>query len=204
MNAPASGGKVCLVNGSLRGQKASSAHFLNRVGKLLAARNIGTAQVSVRPRLPHGYPEEILAALNSADAVILAFPLYCYCLPGGLMRLLEEWARYAMSHPIEKRPRVYGIANCGFVLPETNTEAVGVLKHFCARLGLHWRFAIEIACGPAVVATELIDIKLRRALKSVATDIQSGSTGPKGDVLIGQSCRASSWTPSESTWTGTR
>ena len=184
MSAPGGPPSVCLVNGSLRGQKASSFHFLSRLERNLHAAEIVSTQVSVRARPRQGYSEDTLATLDRADVLILAFPLYAYCLPGGFMRLLEEWARHAHDGPARKPQRVYAIVNCGFVSPDTNAEAIRVVKHFCARLGLRWRFALLIACGPAVIATESVDLRLRRAMRRIVADIQSDTCEPADDVPI--------------------
>ncbi len=79
---------VCLVNGSLRGEKASSHHFLSRVAKHLVANGHVVTRIAVQPGAGVHYAAETLKVLNEAAAVVLAFPLYGYCLPGGLMRLL--------------------------------------------------------------------------------------------------------------------
>ncbi|MCX6093363.1 MAG: hypothetical protein NTY63_00865 [Candidatus Bipolaricaulota bacterium] len=184
MNAPTRRVRVCLVNGSLRGQKATSCRLLDRLSRLLDTSQVDVTRVSARARLAQSYPEEDLAALDGADAVVFAFPLFAYCLSGAAIRLLEEWARFARSRPATKRARVYAIVNCASALPEINAEAIRVVKHFCARLGLEWRFAVAIGGGPIVVMTAPIDLKLRRALRSIAADIQTGSREPMGDVFI--------------------
>lgn len=96
--------RVCLVNGSLRGPKATSHRLLARLEGLLDPARVDIAHVSVRAKLPNGYPEETVASLHSADAVVLAFPLFSYCLPGAAIRLLEEWARYAKCPPLRAEP----------------------------------------------------------------------------------------------------
>ena len=72
-SAPSSGGSydcgptgrlhVCLVNGSLRGPKATSHRLLARLERFLDPAQVDVAHVSVRAKLPNGYPEETLAAL---------------------------------------------------------------------------------------------------------------------------------------------
>jgi len=175
---------VCLVNGSLRGPKATSRRLLARLERFLDPAQVDVAHISVRAKLPNGYPEETLAALSAADAVVLAFPLFSYCLPGATIRLLEEWARYADAHTATRRTRVYVLVNCGYADPKVNAEAIRVVRNFCARLGLEWRFAIEIGCGPAVVMAAPIDLKLRRALKSLAADLQEAAPAARDDVFL--------------------
>jgi len=174
-----------LINGSLRGTKAASHRLLDRLNRLLDPSFFDVTRVSVRAHLGQSYPEADLEALNEADAVVFAFPLYVYCLSSAAVRLLEEWARYACSRPAGEPTRLYAIVNSGSAMPEINAEAVRVVRNFCARLGLTWRFAIEIGCGPAVLMLAPIDLKLRRALRRMAADIGAGShEEPMGNELI--------------------
>jgi len=177
-------GVVCLVNGSLRGTKASSLNFLNRVNRFLAAAGTRAALVSIKANPSHSDLENMLEIVNSAYAIVFAFPLFAFCLPGGLMRFLEEWDRYAGVHQSPRRARVYVIVNCGFFLPETNREAIQVIRNFCTRLGLEWRFACSIGCGPAVLATAFIDVRLRKAMRGIAEDILAAASDPKDDLLL--------------------
>jgi hypothetical protein len=181
---PAGRLRVCLVNGSLRGPKATSHRLLARLERLLDPAQVDVAHISVRAKLPNGYPEETAASLDSADAVVLAFPLFSYCLPGATIRLLEEWAHYTGAHPATRHTRVYVLVNCGYADPKVNAEAIRVVRNFCARLGLEWRFAIAIGCGPVVVMAAPVDLRLRRALKSMAADLQTAAPGARGDVLL--------------------
>lgn len=175
---------VCLINGSLRGKDASSYRFLTKVEASLDALHIAALHVAVRGGPAAPYEDEMLARLEQAPAVVVACPLYGYCLPGGLMRLLESWAQYAERHPSPHRPRLYAIVNCGYVVPETMTEAIQVLRHFSARLGLSYRFAVAIATGPVAVMTSPVDIRLRRALRAIPLDIQAQHSDPKPDLFI--------------------
>ncbi len=49
---------------------------------------------------------------------------------------------------------------------------------------LQWRFAIAIGGGLAVQAMAFIDLRLRRAMRSIAADIQTGTCEPADDMLL--------------------
>lgn len=80
--------------------------------------------------------------------------------------------------------RVYVVVNCGYADPKVNAEAIRVVRNFCARLGLEWRFAVEIGCGPVVVMAAPVDLRLRRALKSMAADLEAPAPAARDDVLL--------------------
>lgn len=186
---PTSGMKtICLVNGSLRGKKASSLAFLGDVEIRLPAPDFAVKTVSVKAKVRGSYPVETLRELATADALILVFPLFTYALPGALMRLLEDYCSYAGSgNDHNREAKVYAVVNCGFPRPVIFRECVRTLRNFCRRLSLDWRFAICISCGPVVVTTRrvpFLDLKLKRAFAAIASDLKSGDSAPRDDYLI--------------------
>jgi hypothetical protein len=180
---------VCLVNGSLRGNKASSLAFLMDVANRLPESEFNKTFITVSATFKQNYPEDMLKRLASVDEIVLVFPLHDYGLPGALMRLLEDYYRYITSgHEYNKKSRVYTIVNCGFARPgETTGEAIRVIKNFCRRLAYQWRFAIRIGTGPVVVMTRKVpffDLKLKRAYAEMVSDIRSDSNKTRDDYLI--------------------
>lgn len=180
---------VCIVNGSLRGEKAASLEFLKDLSLRLPDTQFGKAFLTVKARLRESYPEELLRSIASADAIVFVFPFHNYGLPGALMRLLEDYYSYIQKGAAYNRDaRVYAIVNCAFPRPgETTGEAIRVIRNFCRRLSLHWRFAVCIGTGPVVVATKGIPFlypKLRKAYAEIAWDIRGGDSAKRGDYLI--------------------
>lgn len=181
--------KVCFINGSLRGKKASSLAFLNDINCRLPNAEYNKTFITVKAKLQGGYPTDILRSLAEADAIILAFPLYSYGLPGALMRLLEDYNKYVRTgHSYNKDAKVYMIVNCGFPrAKDTTGEAVRVIKNFCRRFSLNWRFAVCIGTGPIVVATRrlpLLDLALKRAYAEIVLDIRGEDNDKKDDYLV--------------------
>ena len=181
--------RICLINGSLRGKKASSLAFLEDVNRKLSDTEYKKTFLTVRARTKGNYPEDMLQSIAGADAIVIVFPLFSYGLPGALMRFLEDYYRYIQAgNGYNKNAKVYVIVNCGFPRPEINEEAIrGVIKNFCRRLSLNWRFAICIGSGPVVVATRKIpflDMKLKKAYAEIASDIQGGDRGKKNNYFI--------------------
>ncbi len=180
---------VCLVNGSLRGKKASSLAFLRDVSHALDTSKCGKTCIRVLGSAVQGYPEETLRHMAEADALVLVFPLYAYGLPGALMRLLEDFYRHVEAgNEYNRQTRVYAIVNCGFPRPELTTgEAVRVVRNFCRRLHLKWRFAVCIGTGPVVALTRkvpFLDYKLKRAITEIASDIIDEADEPKDDRFV--------------------
>lgn len=181
--------KLCLINGSLRGKKASSLKFLNALDRRLPNKEFNKTFFTVKSGVKDNYSENILKSLASADAIIFVFPLYSYGLPGALMRLLEDYYQYIKTgKEHSKDAKVYVIVNCAFPRPERVTEeALRVLQDFCKRLSLNWRFAICIGTGPVVALTQkvpFLDLKLKKAYKEIASDIAGSDEEVRSNYLI--------------------
>jgi hypothetical protein len=177
---------VCFINGSLRGREASSLVFLKSINRLLPDPEFKKEIINVRPRVKGNYPEEILKKIPRTDAIIMVFPLFTYGIPAALMRLLEDFYQYAIGNGYNKA-MVYVVANCGFPRPQIMGELIRVMKNFCRRLSLNWRFAVCIGGGPIAAMTvkvPLLSMKYQRAFSAFAGDIENGDIGHKEDYFI--------------------
>lgn len=180
---------ICLVNGSLRGKKASSLEFLKDIDRRLPDTEFNKMFLTVKARLKENYPENMLKSMAYADAIVFVFPLHNYGLPGALMRLLEDYYQYTeMGNEYNEDTKVYMIVNCGFPRPgETTREAIRVIQNFCRRLSLNWRFAVCIGTGPVVVLTKKVPFlypKLKKAYAEIVSDIRGGDKERRNDYLI--------------------
>ena len=180
---------VCFINGSLRGRKASSLAFLLDVSLRLPDALYRKTVITVRGNVREGYDSGVLERMADADALVFVFPLYGYGLPGALMALLEDFVRYVRAGNSHTRDaNVYVVVNCAYPRPELTTgEAVRVMRNFCRRMGLQWRFAVCIGTGPVVVLTRkipLVNLKLKRAFADIAADIAGGDQQPKDDYFV--------------------
>ncbi len=178
---------ICFINGSLRGKEASSLVFLNYINGMLADTEFNKDIIRVRAKVKESYPEENLKTISCADAIIMVFPLFTYSIPGAMMRLLEDFYTYAKGNDYNKAARIYIVVNCGFPRPEIMTELIRVMKNFCRRLSLNWRFAICMGGGPVAAMTvkvPLLNMRYKRAFSAIVSDIENGDTGQKGNYFI--------------------
>lgn len=179
---------ICLVNGSLRGKEASSLAFLQDIDLRLSAAGYDTTIITVGAKVKDRYPDETLENLTGADAIIFIFPLHNYGLPGALMRLLEDCYRYIKPVDNHKDTAVYMVVNCAFPRAgETCGEAVRVIRNFCRRLHINWRFAVCVGTGPVVVMTRKVPFlypRLKKAYSEIVSDIRSAGRDEKDDYLI--------------------
>jgi len=180
--------RICFINGSLRGEAASSLRFLREVDRLLGDSEFEKPIIAVQAMVPRAYPDETLKIIGSARAIVVAFPLFSYSLPGALMRLLEDYNAYARRNgSMGAAARVYAIVNCAFAEPEINAEAIRVMRNFCRSAGLRWRFALSIGCGPVAVMTSvipLLNLPIRKGFREISEDIRREDNEARETFLV--------------------
>lgn len=110
-------------------------------------------RIDVRKSLTKGTPENDFQAMLQADAIIFTFPLYIFCLPGLLMRFLQDFFEYQSINKNDHKPYVYSVVNCGFPEAWINQEAVDVIKSFSRSIGATFRFGVLIGGGGMLVRT---------------------------------------------------
>jgi hypothetical protein len=179
--------RVCLLNGSLKGEMASSLEFLKRVSASMKD-DVHIDRITMKSGVNAGCRRETLAAVANADAVVMAFPLFSYSLPGALTRFLEDFYCYVREGVgYNSRAKIYAVINCGFPEPGIIEEAIRVVRNFCTRLGLNYRFAIAIGSGPATVMTmkvPFLNPRLKKAFMDLAKDARGERTVTTEDIFI--------------------
>jgi hypothetical protein len=66
-------------------------------------------------------------------------------------------------------------------------EAIRVIRNFCARSGLSYRFTVAIASGPVTAMTmkvPFLNPRLKRAFAEIAAEAQGGEPRQASDVFI--------------------
>ena len=92
--------------------------------------------------------EELLAAVERADLLILAFPLYIDALPFLVTRALEVIAQGRRSGA--KPKRFFALANNGFPEALQNGPALAICRQFSLRSGLAWAGCLALGAGEAL------------------------------------------------------
>ena len=90
--------------------------------------------------------------MREADALLIVFPLYFFCLPGMLTQYLDDYAQFIGVKG--KTQKVYTIVNCGFPEPEINTEAIRVMQSFSRHVGASFRFGIGFGSGGMILGAQ--------------------------------------------------
>lgn len=148
MTAP---GRVLLLVGSPKGPKSTSESLGTYLLERLQEQGMETETARIYPALKS---EErwaaMLAAIDQADLVILAFPLYVDALPAATTRALELIAAHRQAVGPANRPQFVAIANCGFPEAQHCDTALAICRVFVREAGFEWAGGLALGAGPAI------------------------------------------------------
>ena len=95
---------------------------------------------------------ELLAAVDRADLILLAFPLYIDALPYLVTKALEVIAEHRRAAGDAARPQgLFGLANNGFPEAHQNNLALSILRRFAARTGMTWLGGMALGAGEGMI-----------------------------------------------------
>ncbi len=146
--------KIAIISASPKvNQNLAVSEFLAKRGEsLLIEERVEINAVNMRRVLPHKETKNAFQTLANADAIVLVFPLYFFCMPAMLTRFLQD---FVAEHPKATRVSgVYAIINCGFPEPEINLEAMRVAEVFAIQTGRAFRGGVMIGCGAMALGAQ--------------------------------------------------
>ncbi|GEM_PF-695946 len=141
---------IALLSASPKGSglPCVSRMFCNMAAERIAYGEVCVHRFDVRACFAEKTEESTYRAMLESDALLVVFPLYFFCLPGMLMRFLQDFSVFAKAHAAESRlNRVYALVNCGFPEAGINEEAVRVVARFSASVQASFRFGILVGGG---------------------------------------------------------
>jgi multimeric flavodoxin WrbA len=179
--APAVGRQALLLVGSPKSRRSTSAALGGYLLERLAANGWQTETLKLRAQLRQ--PEaraELLAAVDRADLIVLAFPLYNDSLPYLVLYGLQLLGRHRAAQARPRPQRLVAIANNGFPEPHHNLLALAVCRRFAEVSGLDWSGGLAVGGGEALSGGQPLPELTRRVLPPVgylmrALDLAAGA-----------------------------
>lgn len=176
--------KAVLVSASPKvDQDWAVSAFLAKYGsEKLQPTGISVETIKVRHAILHHETDHAFEQLQKADAIVVIFPLYFFCLPAMPTRFLQD---FVANFPVADRAsNVYAIVNCGFPESDINTEAMRVIECFARQTKRTFLGGVMIGGGGMVIGAKdapfmrpvfaLID----ELFAHVASDTLSGQPEP--------------------------
>lgn len=171
-------GKALLLVGSPRGGHSNSLVLGTYLADRLAEKGvqIETLHVNRLAETEEGR-QKLLGAVDAADLLLLAFPLYIDCLPAPLIRALQTIHEHRKAHPGNQK--IMALVNCGLPEPHQNQVAIDICRQFAAEAGLEWLGSARIGSGMAIGGRRLeeaggVTARLRKGLDRAADLLAEG------------------------------
>ena len=184
---------VLLLIGSAKPQGRSTSESLGRyLCDRLAQQGGGLHTLYVHNTLrTEARTQAMLAAVDAADILILAAPLYVDSLPYLVTDALERIAahRAVMPSGSTQTPRFAAILNCGFPEAQHNDVALAICEQFAEAAGLQWAGGMSMGGGGVVHGVPLAEhgpraAGVRRALNIAADALAEGHRVPDAAISM--------------------
>ena len=166
--------KTLFINCSPKKRFCASSYFI-----FLQRLFVGGKKITEKLRTPADH-ERILEALRGVDTVVFCLPLYVDGIPSPVLRFMEKMEAFCLENGLH--PRLYCIANNGFIEGRQNEPLMQSFEHFCTRAGLTWGGGVGIGGGVMLNVTRilfLVDIALL-LLNTVLSAVNTGNFFPRG------------------------
>lgn len=180
-----------LLVGSPRTRKSTSHSLGSYLVEKLNAHNVETKTVYIHTSIrSQERMKSLLEAVDAADLVLLAFPLYVDSLPAPTIEALERIAAHRASSvgtnlPLTHRQLFAAIANCGFPEAHHNEPALAICANFAHKAGFNWAGSLALGAGEGMIhGTPLNEldgrvIPLKKALDVAAEALAQGQPVPE-------------------------
>jgi len=142
-------GHLLLLTGSPKPiEKSGSAQIASQVCRGLEERNWTTKTLHLHTAIrSEDGVAGLCEAVDRADVIALAAPLYVDSLPAPTLRALEQIAAHRRGQTQDRRTRFVSIVICGFVEPSQNETCQCLLEQFAERARLEWVGSISLGGG---------------------------------------------------------
>lgn len=99
----------------------------------------------------------LLAKVDAADLVVIAFPLYVDTCPYLVTRALELIAAHRSGERSGKTQALAAIVNCGFPEAKHNDTAIAVCRRFADETGFRWAGGLALGAGESIKGKALAE-----------------------------------------------
>jgi hypothetical protein len=177
-----------LLVGSPRTAKSTSFALGDYLREQLASQGVETQTIQLYTTLSSPTKRQALfAALDSADLIVLAFPLYVDSLPAPVTAALELIAAQRAGRRTTQR--FVAITNCGFPEAHHCAPALAICARFADQAGLTWAGGLALGGGGMINGTPLPALggrtrMARKALDMAAVALARGQAVPPAAVEL--------------------
>lgn len=176
--------RALLLVGSPKTRKSSSNSLGGYLFDQLTNRSIQTKTIYVHTVLRNSQKmQAFLDALDAADLVVLAFPIYVDSQPAPVVEALERIAEHRLGRDPARRQLFAAIANCGFPEAHHCDTALAIVETFAREAWFEWAGSLALGGGQMLNGKPLAEaggmtIRIRQALDLAAEGLAKGQAIP--------------------------
>jgi NADPH-dependent FMN reductase len=185
--------RAVLLVGSPRPRGQSTSDALARyLSECLADRGVTPSLWRVTRTCKEPGIRQLLAALDEADMLVLASPVYVDSLPYLVTRALERIAEHRAAAAEPRECAMLAIVNCGFPEARHTRVALDICRLFAGRARLGWIGGLGLGGGGVINGKRLQDLgwlsrHVRRSLDLAAHALIAGRPLPaEAEALMAQ------------------
>jgi len=177
--------RALLLVGSPKTRKSTSNSLGGYLFEQLSAQSIQTEVIYPHTVLRStAKMQALLDAVDAADLVTLAFPLYVDTLPAPVIETLERIAAHRQGRDPSHRQLFTAIANCGFPEAHHCSTALAICETFARQAGFEWAGSLALGAGEMIDGAGLGEaggktIGIRKSLELAASALVQGQSIPK-------------------------
>ena len=177
--------RALLLIGSPKTRKSTSNTLGAYLFEQLSAQSIQTETIYLHTVLRNPQKmQTLLDALDAADLVTLAFPLYVDTLPAPVIEALECISAHRKGQNRSRRQLFSAIANCGFPEAFQCNTALANCELFAQQTGFSWAGGLALGAGHMLNGIPLVEgggmtMLMRQALDLAAIALAQGQVIPQ-------------------------
>ncbi|HAV90856.1 hypothetical protein [uncultured Eubacterium sp.] len=145
-------GSILFINGSLRGERANSKRFLNRIIPDIKG-DIGF--INLNSYLKN--PDELKNKILSAEKVVLGMPLYVDGIPSAPLRMMEMIEKCVTLDEAFGGKKIYVVTNMGLFESKQLVNLLSMVKLWCDKC--NFTYGGGLAIGAGEMMTGFMDAK---------------------------------------------
>lgn len=180
--------RVLFAVGSQKPAGSTSQSLADYLAGRLDQRGVPSRSIHLLPLVRNeGRVDELMAAVDEADVVFLAFPLFVDSEPWSVVRFMELVGAHRQSNGAPKK--LAALVNSGFPEAHHNETALAICRRFAVESNMSWIGGLALGAGGVVGGKPLAEAggvvrPIMKALDMVADAVADGGDIPPGAISL--------------------
>ena len=182
--------RATLLIGSPRGPKSTSDALGTYLLERLKEKGVSVDKVFIQQSLASGLGiDTLLRAIEEADIIILASPLYADSHHSGVIAAMELTREELKDKPRLKKHMMIAISNSGFPESSHNDLSLAISRRFALECGFEWAGGLALGGGESIGGRLLEEAgglvrNVKKSLDLAAEALAKGENLPEGAITF--------------------